>query len=241
MSGIRFNSTSPANSIPPADASAAATPADAPVSPTTTEQPSDLSNLHDVDINSIPEKIGYLKELGLDYGWGPSAFMEYVIEHIHIWGGLPWWASVAGAGLLIRLVLFKPMLEATDAGAKLHNLKPETQPITEKMLTCSRNGDNAGAMRYRQELSALKKSHGIRTFAPFIPFLQIPFGFGCFRAVRGMAALPVPGLAEESAAWITDLTVPDPYFILPAVSSCLLYYSLKVCVPDLAQFLCIPS
>jgi len=57
--------------------------------------------------------------------------------------------------------------------------------------------------------------------------LQIPLGYGCFRVVRGMASLPVPGLMTESVSWLTDLTAPDPYFILPVATSAFLYFSLK--------------
>lgn len=228
MSGSRFNSTSAGASA----ATAQSTGDNASNSvPNGTSEPgsTDFSDLSGVDITSIPEKIGYLKDLGLDYGWGPAAFMEYIMEHLHIWAGLPWWASVVGAGFLIRLSLLKLMMGASNNAAIMHNLKPKTRPLNERVMTLMKKGDNVGALQAREELSALRKLHGVQTWKTFAPLIQAPLGYGVFRTVYGMAHLPVPGLANESVLWLNNLTVGDPYYILPALSSYLLYYSMKVC------------
>lgn len=57
--------------------------------------------------------------------------------------------------------------------------------------------------------------------------LQIPLGFGMFRVIRGMASLPVPAMLNESIFWLNDLTVHDPYFILPAMTALFMFSSLK--------------
>jgi YidC/Oxa1 family membrane protein insertase len=59
--------------------------------------------------------------------------------------------------------------------------------------------------------------------------LQAPLGFGMFRVIRGMTGLPVPALLNEQVLWLTDLTMADPYMILPIVSSFCLYKTFKVC------------
>ncbi|KAB8234694.1 membrane insertase OXA1 [Aspergillus alliaceus] len=216
----RFNSTASA----PAAAAAAATTSDAVG---TTTAPAPASDLSDFDINAIPEKIGYLKELGLDYGWGFSSTIEYFIEHFHIWGGLPWWASIVGTGLLIRLALLKPMLAAADVSAKINNVKPLVAPIRARMTAFAREGKTAEAMQARAEVEKIHADHNINAYKSFIPLIQVPFGFGCYRVVKGMTALPVPGLAAESVGWIKDLTVADPYFLLPATTAFAMYLSFK--------------
>jgi YidC/Oxa1 family membrane protein insertase len=227
MTATRFNSTSSA-SPPPADA-AAATP------PTTTTPASDLSDVS-VDLASIPEDIGYLKALGLDYGWGPSSLIEYVIEHFHIWGGLPWWASIVGAGLLVRLALLKPMLGAADTSTKINNLRDVSTPLRTKMTTAAREGKQTEMMQARMELNNLHAQHGVKPWKSFVPLLQVPLGFGCYRVVKGMTALPVPGLALESVGWIKDLTVADPYFVLPATTALFMYLSFRVRPSSLSLF-----
>ncbi|RJE19684.1 Mitochondrial export translocase Oxa1 [Aspergillus sclerotialis] len=217
----RFNSTSTGPSAAPESTSS--TP------PASTPDPgsTDFSDLSNVDVTSIPEKIGYLKDLGLDYGWGPTSFMQYVIEHLHMWAGLPWWASTVGAGLLIRFLLLKPMMGAADNGAKMHNIKPILAPYNERMRKAQIKGDRAELLQVSQEMRGIRSEHGIKLRRTFLPLIQVPFGYGVYRAVRGMASLPVPGLANESFAWIKDFTVADPTYILPLISSLSLHYSLK--------------
>ena len=60
------------------------------------------------------------------------------------------------------------------------------------------------------------------------PVLQGVFGFGAFRCLRGMTTLPVPGLSTEGWAWFTDLTVSDPYYILPMATGGIMYVIIKV-------------
>ena len=52
--------------------------------------------------------------------------------------------------------------------------------------------------------------------------------FGMFRLLRGMAALPVPGLEDGGILWFQDLTMPDPFYILPVASAAVMYYIMKV-------------
>ncbi|PKX96654.1 membrane insertase OXA1 [Aspergillus novofumigatus IBT 16806] len=214
----RFNSTSSAT-----DATASEHLSDAP----TDMGVPDLSDLSAADLSSIPENIGYLKDLGLDYGWGPSSIIQFFIEHIHMWGGLPWWASIVGTGLLLRLALLYPTLGAVDTSTKMLNIKPVTEPLRQQMIMRGKDGNQIEMLKLRAEIQKIHQEQGIVAWKSFIPMLQIPFGFGCYRVVKGMAALPVPGLAMESVAWLKDLTVADPYFILPAASSLFMYLSIR--------------
>lgn len=213
---IRFNSTSSTPASDPAPAQG------------TLEGLSDAGDLEAFDITKIPEHIGYLKELGLDFGWGPAAMIEWLIEHLHITAGLPWWASIVGAGLVVRLALLKPMLTASDQGAKIQNLKPKTEPIRHQMMQALKDSNQIEVQRKRAELSAVNKENGVNPWKNLIPMLQIPIGFGTFRVVRGMASLPVPAMLDESVLWINDLTISDPYYMLPVVTSAFMYMTLKV-------------
>lgn len=231
MIPARFNSTSAAASASSAPAAAATTAGDNAAGAASQAEATDVSDLSALDITQLPEKVGYLKDLGLDYGWGPSALIEWIIEHIHIWTGLPWWASIVGTGLLIRLALLKPMMGASDTAAKIQNLKHITNPLRLSMMHHARSQNTLELMKARAELQALHDKHGIKPWKSFIPMAQIPLGYGCFRVVRGMATLPVPGLASESVAWLKDLTVSDPYFILPAATAGFMYLSFRVRFP----------
>ncbi|KAH8702171.1 putative mitochondrial export translocase Oxa1 [Talaromyces proteolyticus] len=212
----RFNSTSTATVSPITENAAQGTVT------TTTSLDGVLPEL-----SEIPEQIGYLKTLGLDYGWGPSSIMEWAIEHIHIWGGMPWWASIVAAGVLLRLALFKPSVTAAENAARTMPVQAQLSALrTERILYISQ-GNQLAAAKVEAQSEEIRKSLGISMWKSLIPLLQLPFGFGCFRVVRGMTNLPVPALAVEQAGWITDLTVYDPLYILPIATTAFMYYSLK--------------
>ena len=187
----------------------------------------DFSDLS-VDINSIPERIGYLKDLGLDYGWGPTAFIQWLLEHIHVLTATPWWASVLLAALCVRLVLLKPYIEAADASARLLTVKEIVEPIQARVRAAKVQRDQQEMILAANEIRALYRSAGIKPWKIAIPFIQVPIGFGTFRLFRGMVNLPVPGLEQGGLLWIQDLTLSDPYFVLPALCALAVHTTFRV-------------
>ncbi|OAL71397.1 hypothetical protein A7D00_4298 [Trichophyton violaceum] len=222
----RFASTTATSSVITSTPSESAT---APVTGGITPGSDALSggSLADIDFSHIPEKIGYLKELGLDYGWGPSSMVQFLLETLHITGGLPWWTATVATAVLIRVVLFNSIVSSAEVSTKLKALKPRTTPIRERMMHCVRENDNVGALKAKNELALLNQEHGIKPWKAFLPLLQIPLGFGCFRVLRGMSALPVPGLDNESVLWLQNVTMPDPYFAIPIATGALMYVALR--------------
>lgn len=218
---VRFNSSMPDTRLAPTPQT---------TDPASNEASSfpEAPDLSDFDISSIPEHIGYLKELGLNYGWGPSSIVQWVIEHIHIWTGVPWWAAIVGTGLVIRAALLKPMIDASDMQARTQNIKHLTKPMREKYMQASAQGDPIEAQLQRAKISELHREHGIQMFKSALPMLQIPFGFAMFRVVRGMTNLPVPAIMDESVLWLKDMTIADPLFLLPAITSLCIYQTMKV-------------
>ena len=47
----------------------------------------------------------------------------------------------------------------------------------------------------------------------------MPFMLSTFFAIRGMAKLPVESFQTGGALWFTDLTIADPFFLLPVLAS----------------------
>lgn len=159
-----------------------------------------------------------MKDLGLDYGWGPTALIEWSLEHVHVLSGMPWWGSIAATAFLYRLFLVPMFMKANENGAKMRAMQPITQPMNAKMMDAMRNGDRVTAMTMRQELMQINKAAGVSTFGMLVPsIVQGVFGFCAFRLLRAMSNLPVPGLETGGFLWITDLTQTDPYLLLPAI------------------------
>ena len=227
---IRHASTTPTQPISQPPPPAAPTPTEP-----TTYPNLDTITLDDIDLSTttaahtIPEKIGYLHEIGLDYGWGPTSLLQWTLEHIHIYADLPWWSSIAATAVLLRLVLFPLYLRSSDMLARQSALVSVTKPITEKMTAAQRAGDQQGVMFAWQELRTIRKRAGIsmtRQFAPMV--FQGVFAYCGFKLIRAMAHLPVPGLQTGGFLWLQDLTLSDPYLILPALMAGSIHFLVRM-------------
>ncbi|KAG8628613.1 hypothetical protein KVT40_004486 [Elsinoe batatas] len=189
--------------------------------PTATES-SPLSNLTEVntpDVSTIPlpvEEIGYLKSLGLEYSYGPTATVEWLLEHIHVYTGLPWWGSIAITAALIRLSFTPLLMKTSDNQARMSHIQPELNKLNKAMMTAYRAQDNNATNLARTEMQNLRLRAGV-SFQPMILNLGVNmvFAIASLKLLRAMIALPVPGFLNGGALWFTDLTVADPYYLLP--------------------------
>jgi YidC/Oxa1 family membrane protein insertase len=223
----RFQSTSPALNTPTADAvsGSARAPEWASASSNASFENIDLSSS---SLLEIPEQIGYLKSLGLDYGWGPTACVEWLLEHVHVLSGMPWYGSIIATALLVRVAMFYPYVGAADNAARLASVQHLTKPLTVKMQDATRANDTAMAMSIRREISKVHAQAGIKLWKTFTPVMQMFVGYGTFVLLRGMGNLPVPGLETGGALWFQNLAVPDPYFLLPVATAGVLHWVLRV-------------
>ncbi|KAJ9504489.1 hypothetical protein H2202_000545 [Exophiala xenobiotica] len=180
------------------------------------------------DLAAIPEDIGYLKDVcGLDFGWGPTAILEYCLEHIHITAGLSWSASIVVMAILMRSVIFPAAANAAEQGARMKLVQPAVTEIRARMSQGLRDNNKQAAMEASQQIRELHKEYGVSLPKAFIPILlQIPLQFGAFRLLRDAAAVPVPAFESERWLWLTDLSVSDPTYMLPVAVGALTYFNM---------------
>ncbi|KAL8929485.1 MAG: hypothetical protein Q9208_001154 [Pyrenodesmia sp. 3 TL-2023] len=169
-----------------------------------------------------------MKELGLDFGWGPTAFMQWSLEHVHVLLGTPWWASLGLTALAIRVFLFRFYLGAADNAGRLATIKPHMTDLQARLDAAKQIQDMPAMMRCTQELRNLYAAAGIKMWKNFFPLLQVPLAYGMFRLTRNMADLPLPGLETGGTLWFHDLTSLDPYFILPVITGTATFYLFKM-------------
>jgi YidC/Oxa1 family membrane protein insertase len=62
-----------------------------------------------------------------------------------------------------------------------------------------------------------------------LPLIQLGIFIPFFLGVRGLATAHYPGLETGGFGWITDLTAPDPYWILPVSSAVTTLAVIQVC------------
>lgn len=208
--------------------STASTPADAfPAPPaeslTTPGSGLSLDDLELLSILDIPEQIGYLKNLGLDFGWGPTSMCEWLVEHVYVYSGMPWWAAIATVAIGFRAAMVWPTFTSSRHAAKMAQAQksPEYQRAQEAAKASTRTQDTQAMMAARGQMKAIVAAHGVQMRWLAVPFLTVPFSFGMFRLMRGMAAIPVPSLENGGFLWFADLTIHDPFYVLPILNAAL--------------------
>jgi YidC/Oxa1 family membrane protein insertase len=184
----------------------------------------------DIDPTQLIDHAGQLKELGLDYGWGITTMFEKLIETMYLQTGWGWAGSIVATTVVVRSGMFFFQALSSDKMAALAALKPVTGPLQEKMTAALAAGDKQKADLIKMQQAAIMKPYmgGMVSMAGFTA-VQAVVGFCAFRVLRAMGELPVPGMAHDGFLWFSDLTARDPYFILPATTTFIMYKIFKVC------------
>ncbi|KAK3153111.1 hypothetical protein QOZ80_2BG0167950 [Eleusine coracana subsp. coracana] len=113
----------------------------------------------------------------------PVAALQHVIDAVHSFTGLNWWASIALTTILIRCATVPLLVKQLKATAKLQALKPEMDVIKDEMDTPDRKLAQEG----QKKMNALLKKHGVSPLTPLKGILiQGPVFMSFFFAIRNM-------------------------------------------------------
>ncbi|KAF9914897.1 Mitochondrial inner membrane protein oxa1l [Lobosporangium transversale] len=170
-------------------------------------------------IGQVAMKYGDLKAMGLVH-FTPVGGLETVLEAVHISTGLPWWGTIAVTTVMIRTALVPFIVKLQGNTARLHNVKPQLERLTENMKLAKENNDTAAMARFSAQTQELFAKHDCNPVKSLmLPLMQAPIMISFYLALRDMAHLPVPQFKEGGIGWFTDLTVADPTYALPVMSS----------------------
>ncbi|KAJ1657902.1 hypothetical protein IWQ61_002763 [Dispira simplex] len=162
---------------------------------------------------------GDLKAMGL-VNWTPVGAIEALLEMVHVSTGLPWWGTIVVCTLGMRLLILPFAVRTQRNSAKIQNLKPEVDSILAKLKRANETNDTHRKIRLSQELSNVYTKNGCHPASILgLSLIQMPLFLCFFMAIRKMANLPVPQFQTGGISWFTDLTVPDPLYILPVASA----------------------
>lgn len=169
-----------------------------------------------------------LASLGLG-GFSPTGLVQSSLEWIHITFDLPWFAAIAAGTMVLRLLLFPLMIKSQRNMAHMSRIMPRLTQIQEDISNARRQGDYGKILEATAEMDRLYKTPSFRPFQSLLlPFVQMPVFISVFLALRDMANLPVESLKQGGIWWFTDLTVPDPYYVLPIVTSVTVFITFKL-------------
>ena len=182
-----------------------------------TEHSSLSSEIIENAINHLPAALQYgdFAAMGLT-GFTPAAIVRWSMELINVSTGIPWFWTIVAGSLFWRFILFPFVIAGLRNSAKLLPLQPQLLKAQEDMTKIKHKGDTLALQKQVLKMKKMYDDAGVNLGTMFLsPFIQVPVTFGMFFGVKTMCELPVPQLAHSGLSILQDLTVPDPYMILP--------------------------
>lgn len=162
-------------------------------------------------------------------GYSPVGLVQNCMEFVHVTCDIPWWGAIAIGTLVVRTIIFPLVIMAQRNAAKLNNNMPQMQMLQLKMTEARQTGNAIDSARYAQEMMQFMKEKDMNPLKNMlVPLAQAPLFISFFMGLRGMANTPVDSMREGGLFWFTDLTVADPTFILPLITSATLYLTIEI-------------
>jgi len=157
-------------------------------------------------------------DLTVDYGWlvfiaKPMHWvLEWINSFINNWG----WTIIIFT-ILIKLVFFKLSETSYKSMANMRKLTPRIQALKD------RYGDDK--QRMQQAMMEMYKKEKINPLGGCLPMLvQIPF----FIALYWVLLESVEMRQAPWILWIDDLSIKDPYFVLPVIMAASMFVQQKL-------------
>lgn len=153
------------------------------------------------------EQAGHGFEAALDFGI-LSAICKPLLWLLHFFYGLipQWGVAITLLTIVVKVVLLYWTYKSYVSMREMQRLRPEMEALKEKF------GDDK--QRFNTKMMALYKRHGVNPLGGCLPMLiQMPIYFALYRTIYATPALYQAPLF----GWITDLSAPDPYFVLPVI------------------------
>ena len=161
---------------------------------------------------------GDLASLGLCANT-PVGWLQYMLEYIHIHADLPWWGAIVASTFILRAVIFPVVMKIQKNGVCMNNINPEIQKLMKRQREYRQMGNKTLADQYSHKIWNLYQKHNCNPLKMAVmPLIQVPLFVSFFIAIRKMAAVPVESMKTGGALWFYDLTVPDPYYVLPVLA-----------------------
>lgn len=164
------------------------------------------------------EQISPYLDLTVDYGWlwWVAKPLFAVLKFIHNLVG-NWGLAIIGLTLCVKLLFFKLSATSYKSMAKMRKLAPKMAELKERL------GDDR--QKFSQEMMKMYKTEKVNPFGGCLPLLiQMPV----FLALYYVLMESVELRHSPFFGWILDLSVKDPYFVLPIIYGITMYFMQKL-------------
>jgi YidC/Oxa1 family membrane protein insertase len=150
--------------------------------------------------------------------------MGFVLQTFHGWGA-PWWLSIVMLTVVVRTFLFPLTIRQVKSMRKVQELKPEMDELRQK-----HKDDPA---RLQQEMMKLYAERGANPLSGCLPiFVQIPIFLVLYYTIMEFERLE--SFRTGGLLWFQDLTVADPFYVLPVLYIATMMISQEIAMKNTA-------
>lgn len=151
--------------------------------------------------------------------WWPQDQILDLIINIHDASGLNYAVTIGALTLVFRTIMLPLFIKAQQNSSRLAHMKPEMDIIQEKMKLLDPK-DLEGQQKLARQVQALFKKYDCNPLKSLIILpIQMPVFMGTFFALKQFPDIFPEKLVDSGILWFTDLSVPDPYGVLPISSA----------------------
>src|SRR5215203_6124596 len=125
--------------------------------------------------------------------------------------GAPWWLSIVILTVIVRSLLFPLTVRQVKSMRAMQDLRPQMEKIRAKYK------DNK--QKQQEEIMKLYQESGVNPFGSCLPLLvQMPIFITMFYVIKDFGSTH-PDFTSGGFLWFQDLSVQDPYYVLPILSA----------------------
>ncbi len=171
-----------------------------------------LGSIHAMGPDGKPN--GQSLEPLIQYGWmtiiAKPLYLALRFLHDHLGGGNNNWGwAIIIFTAVFSLLMLPTRLMAMKSSVKMMRIQPKAEAIKQRYAHLKMNDPKRAEMN--TETMALYKAEGVNMYGSCLPMLpQIPLFFAYFRVLQNAVEL-----RQAHWFWLTDLSAPDPKYILP--------------------------
>lgn len=167
--------------------------------------------------------------------------LSSTLINIHERTGISWTSLLIISTISLRTIVTLPLaIVQRQRTRRLQNVM-KIISVWEKTLKASlSNAPKEASLKIyssklslkTRELYKLQSCHPLKTF--LLPWIQIPLFISVSLSIRNLAAYPsyshtiAPGFNTEGMLWFTDLSVSDPFCVLPVVATSFYLLNLEI-------------
>ena len=163
-------------------------------------------------------------------GYYPGDLALRYVDFLSSSCDLPLCAGIIGGTLLLRAAMFPLSIISMKNTARMQKAKPELEVLQERM----NNDPNAKTDRrkmdtYQRQMGALLTKHDVKPYLIFaFPLAQLPIFMSMFFGMRRAHEAFPAETASGGMLWFPDLSVADPTYALPLITSGLFLLMIEV-------------